>query len=217
MKNPIYLVLITFLLLTAGYAYAQAPSQTKPVTPAPKANTYQQPPVDSTTLDGRYQLMLRRSKTQLGFKLVNPSRLSTLWKNASDTINYGKRKIRELQQTVTQQAATINQQKESLTNSEQTLAESKTEVEQVSLLGIMVSKSTYNLVMWGLVFLLAASLAIVIFSSGRNSREAKYRIKLYEELAAEYQAHKIKANDKEKKLARELQDERNKLDDLLKR
>ena len=39
--------------------------------------------------------------------------------------------------------------------------------------------------------------------------------KLYSELEDEFKAYKTKAIDKEKKLARELQTERNKLDELL--
>jgi len=68
--------------------------------------------------------------------------------------------------------------------------------------------------MWGLVIGFGAIAAIVIAKSGNNSREATYRIKLYNELEEEYKVYKAKANEKEKKLARELQTERNKLDEL---
>jgi hypothetical protein len=54
----------------------------------------------------------------------------------------------------------------------------------------------------------------VILRSAKHIHEAKYRSSLYEEISQEYQSYKTKANDKEKKLARELQDERNKLDEL---
>jgi len=56
---------------------------------------------------------------------------------------------------------------------------------------------------------------VVIGRSGANTREAKYRTQLYNELEEEYKNYKVKANEKEKKLARELQTERNRLDDLL--
>jgi len=57
-------------------------------------------------------------------------------------------------------------------------------------------------------------LAIIILRSAKHIHEAKYRSTLYDEISQEYQNYKVKANDKEKKLARELQDERNKLDEL---
>ena len=61
--------------------------------------------------------------------------------------------------------------------------------------------------------MLAAGLAIVICQSGKYRKAATYRTQLYQEVADEFQAHKVKAKDKEMKLARELQDERNKWDD----
>ena len=64
-----------------------------------------------------------------------------------------------------------------------------------------------------LVVVFGITAAIVIARSGLHSREATYRTKLYTELEEEYKTFKAKANEKEKKLARELQTERNKLDD----
>jgi hypothetical protein len=69
--------------------------------------------------------------------------------------------------------------------------------------------------MWGLVIGCGAVLAIVIITSAKYRHDAHYRIKLYDELSEEFHAYKAKANEKEKKLARELQTERNKLDELL--
>jgi hypothetical protein len=69
--------------------------------------------------------------------------------------------------------------------------------------------------MWGLVIAFGLALLIVILRTGGAVREAKYRTKLYDELTEEFQAYKAKANEKEKKLARELQTERNKVDELM--
>ena len=69
--------------------------------------------------------------------------------------------------------------------------------------------------MWGLVILFGA-LAILVFTRiGSYKHEAMYRTTLYSELEEEFKAYKVKANDKEKKLARELQTERNKVDELM--
>ncbi len=68
---------------------------------------------------------------------------------------------------------------------------------------------------WSIIAVLAALAAIVIFRSGSARSEANYRTKLYNELEEEYKNYKAKANEKEKKLARELQTERNKVDELM--
>ena len=47
-----------------------------------------------------------------------------------------------------------------------------------------------------------------------NILEAKHRTQLYDEISAEYQAYKTKSNEQQRKLARELQDERNIIDEM---
>ncbi|MDP9081156.1 MAG: hypothetical protein M3O71_27380, partial [Bacteroidota bacterium] len=91
----------------------------------------------------------------------------------------------------------------------------KAQVDEVNIAGITLSKTAYNLIVWGLVVLFGATAAIVIARSGSARHEAKYRTRLYEELEDDFKAYKAKANDKEKKLARELQTERNKVDELM--
>ncbi|MES2109156.1 MAG: hypothetical protein V4577_10430, partial [Bacteroidota bacterium] len=93
--------------------------------------------------------------------------------------------------------------------------QSNARVNAVNFLGIYIDKSLYNMIMWGLVIALGITAAIVIYRTGSFSREAKYRVDLYNELDEEFKAYKAKANEKEKKLARELQTERNKVDELM--
>ncbi|MEB0263547.1 hypothetical protein, partial [Mucilaginibacter sp. 10I4] len=126
-----------------------------------------------------------------------------------------RKQLKAAQATVEEQAKDIDTLKKSSTSKDQAVAESKAKVDEVSLVGVPLTKSTYNLIMWGLVIGFGVIAAIVIARSGSHSREASYRIKLYNELEEEYKTYKTKANEKEKKLARELQTERNKNDELM--
>jgi hypothetical protein len=207
---------VTYNPYTKKYYYKKAPAtvtQTPGTANTPAAATpIQQQPVDSAPVDkslrGQYQYLLT--------KVYNHQPLiSALFKNYSDTLNATRRQLKEAQATLAAQTKTIDTLKAAATNKDQTLAESKEKVDEVDLLGIPLTKATYNLIMWGLVIGFGAIAAVVIARSGSHSREAKYRIKLYDELEEEYKTYKIKANEKEKKLARELQTERNKLDELL--
>lgn len=140
---------------------------------------------------------------------------SALWKNMRDTLTIERRKLAAAEAKLAAQTKDIASLKTDVTTKDQTLSESNARRDEISLLGISLTKASYNLLMWGLVIAFGVVAAIVIARSGAHSREAKYRIKLYEELDEEYKAYKSKANEKEKKLARELQTERNKLDELL--
>jgi hypothetical protein len=235
------ILLITLILSYSGFTYAQDTTKkaaaVKQTAAKPKYNTYKKPvtppvtaagatsavtppvqqrvvvpvqpaaPVDKS-LHGQYQYLLTKV-----YNYQQPL-VAALFKNYNDTLSITRKQLKEAKATLAEQTKTIDTLKTSATTKDQTLAESKAKVDEVSLLGMPLSKSTYNLIMWGLVIGFGAIAAIVIARSGSHSREASYRIKLYNELEEEYKAYKTKANEKEKKLARELQTERNKNDEL---
>ena len=165
-------------------------------------------PVDKS-LRGQYQYLLTKV-----YNYQQPL-VAALFKNYNDTLKITRKQLTEAKATLAEQTKTIDTLKKSASTKDQSLAESKAKVDEVSLLGMPLSKSTYNLIMWGLVIGFGVIAAIVIARSGSHSREASYRIKLYNELEEEYKTYKTKANEKEKKLARELQTERNKVDELM--
>ena len=185
-----------------GNAAATTPVQQRPLAPVQPAT-----PVDKS-LRGQYQYLLTKV-----YNYQQPL-VAALFKNYSDTLKVTRKQLTEANTRLAEQTKTIDTLKASASTKDQSLAESKAKVDEVSLLGMPLSKSTYNLIMWGLVIGFGVIAAIVIARSGSHSREASYRIKLYNELEEEYKTYKTKANEKEKKLARELQTERNKNDEL---
>lgn len=173
------------------------------------------PRTSSLSLDSQYQELLKRSWTQQGYKVVNPQRLSLLWKNVQDSLKIERRKYFPLQSELSNRDKTIAELKAKADSAQKVLEKSESSINQVELLGVPLEKSTYNTIMWGAVIILALALAVVLFTAGKSVREARYRRQLFDELSAEYQTFKVKANEKEKKLARELQTERNRVEELL--
>lgn len=165
------------------------------------------------SLNGQYQFMLKKSKSLYGARLINPSRLTTLWKSVSDTLRKERKQLQEARQEIKTQAQNIAGLKGEVSGKENSLADATASVNEIKFLGISFNKGTYNTLVWAIIIILGAGLAIVIFQSGKYRKEATYRTQLYQEVADEFQAHKVKAKDKEMKLARELQDERNRWDD----
>lgn len=193
---------VTSTVTPPGTAAVTTPVQQHVVTPIQPAA-----PVDKS-LRGQYQYLLTKV-----YNYQQPL-VAALFKNYNDTLHVTRKQLIEAKATLAEQTKTIDTLKASASTKDQSLAQSKAKVDEVSLLGMPLSKSTYNLIMWGLVIGFGVIAAIVIARSGSHSREASYRIKLYNELEEEYKAYKTKANEKEKKLARELQTERNKNDEL---
>jgi hypothetical protein len=196
--RKILLPIITILLINFT-AQAQLKADTSKIDPS---------------LRGQYQLLLSKSKTLNGYKLINPSRLSVFWQNVRDSLNTDRKQLVVTKKKITDQGKEISELKKQISGTESSLANSNAKLNEISFLGMGFTKSNYNLIVWGLIIALGAALAIIILRSAKHIHEAKYRSTLYEEISQEYQNYKVKANDKEKKLARELQDERNKLDEL---
>ena len=175
--------------------------------PADTANT-------DPSLYGQYKQILSKSKTLNGYKLVNPNRLASFWKSVRDTMSTKNKQVTTSNKKIISLDKEVSSLKSQITGTETSLANTNAKANEISFLGIAFTKSNYSMIVWSLIIILAIALAIVIIRSAKHIHESKYRSTLYEEISQEYQAYKTKANDKEKKLARELQDERNKLEEL---
>jgi|SRR6185312_1307588 len=174
----------------------------KPVAVVPAA------PVDKS-LNGQYQFLLTKI-----YRYQQPL-ISALWKSAIDTLNINKRQLKDAQSKLTVQRKTIDSLKADAASKDQTLNTSHARADEVNVLGLSLSKTVYNLITWGLILLFGITAVSVIARSANYRHEAKEKAQLYQELEDEFKGYKTKANDKEKKLARELQTERNKVDELM--
>jgi hypothetical protein len=191
---------------TADSLKKAAPLKTA-VTPAvvpPADSAVAAAPADKS-LNGQYNYLLNKI-----YPYQQPL-VAALWKNVIDTLNATHRQLADAQA----KAAELNKTISGLQADSTAKSESVSKADEINLLGISTSKSTYNLVMWGLVIVFGVTAIIVIARSGSLKHEAVHRTSLYNELEEEYKAFKTKANEKEKKLARELQTERNKIDELM--
>ncbi|HVV56522.1 MAG TPA: hypothetical protein VHC47_14405 [Mucilaginibacter sp.] len=183
-------------------------------TPSGQAKVNPKRQIDPTQLNdkslaGQYGYLL--SKT---YNYEQPL-MGALWKNFMDTLNHERQLLRVSQAKLTAQNKVLDSLKADIASKDQSLSESSAKVDAISVLGMLVSKSTYNIVMFSLVGILILALVIVLSTTAKYKHDARYRMNLYEEIEEEYKTFKAKANEKEIKLARELQTERNKLDELL--
>lgn len=165
------------------------------------------------SLNGQYRSMLSKSKNFYGSKVINPARLSALWKSVTDTLKKERKQLLAANEKIKSQKDARSNLQTEISTKESALANATAAVNEISFLGISFAKGTYSLIVWSIIILLALALAVVIFQTGKYRYEANHRTELYEEITGEFNAHKAKAKDKEMKLARELQDERNKWDD----
>ena len=204
-------------------ALAQAPVRTQATAknqaiPAKKVY-YQKRVVDTVkntdfSLNGQYRFMLSRSRSSFGSKLINPARLDAVWKSVNDTLRKERVELKTAKAKVVEQEKTIANLKADVSGKENTLNDTTAKADEINFLGISFTKGTYNAIVWSIIAVLAIALFIVIARSAKNIIEAKHRTQLYDEISAEYQAYKAKSNEQQRKLARELQDERNIIEEM---
>ncbi|RYE13714.1 MAG: hypothetical protein EOP51_29315 [Sphingobacteriales bacterium] len=207
---PIILCTLFFALQIQAYAQVAGGKVVPQTTPAQQTPTpAAAEAAKDRTLKGQYRYLLTKV-----YNYQAPI-IGAFYKNAMDSLKIERAALKQARATVASQTATIKRLNVDVGVKDGIISTSNEKIDEIKLLGIPFTKGTYNLLMWGLVIGFGLALAIVITTTARAKQEAKYRIKLYDELSEEFQAYKSKANEKEKKLARELQTERNKLDDLM--
>lgn len=167
-----------------------------------------------TTLPQQYIDVVVKSGNYNGFKEIRQDKIELFWKNIQDTLVKEKQLLNEAKARLGNVDQEIAKAKTATEQAEAAMAEAQARKDQINLLGIPMEKASYNMLMWGIVLLLVLALVFAIYRSKSAVTEARYRTGLFNDLTDEFQKHKVSANDKEKKLARELQTERNKLAEL---
>lgn len=159
--------------------------------------------VPDTTLAGQYEAVVNKSGSYKIYKNIQKTKIEQLWKNVNDSLQ----KEKQIAMESKAQLLKGNEELALLQAEIKSLKEASSPVNKLS----NMSSSTLP---WALIVLLGAGLAFVIIRSKSAMQEAKNQSERCEELAAEFRDYKIKVAEKERKLARELQDERNLVEEL---
>ena len=192
---------INFLLFFFAIAAVSAQGTQNAEQPTePKVNTISQ----------QFEDLLENSNNYQEYKVVKQNALQKLKSNAADSINGLKGQIVGLQEEIQTQDAKISELNKSLEDTQGTLDQTRAEKDSIFFLGMPMSKGSYMGMMWGIVAVLALALIFFIFKfKGSNAHTQEARQKLAD-VESEYEEYRKKALEKEQKMGRLLQDERNK-------
>ena len=167
----------------------------------------------STTnpIQQEFQELIESSNNYQEYKVVNYDDLIDLRDNTNDY-------IQELKDQITVGKNTANQQEDEIANLEGELKTTQQDLQKVTeekdnivFLGLPLTKGTYMAMMWGIVAILILALLFFIYkfkNSNSVTKEAKKRL---DDTEREFDAYKKKALEKEQRLGRLLQDEKNKV------
>ncbi len=171
--------------------------------------------LDSGTLDNQFEYVIQKSSNWRDdrgntYEVIKRDWLNKLKSHTLDSLKAVKSELLNTQKTVTTQKEEIDQLKTNLSTTKTNLEATNEEKDSMSLFGIAMSKSGYNVLMWSIIAGLLAFLLFFIFrfkNSNAINKEAKQKLTEVEE---EFEEHRRNALEREQKVRRQLQDELNK-------
>ncbi len=167
----------------------------------------------TSDLSGQFQELKAESESYNDYKVIKTYKLNTFWKQVEDTLGSYRKEINNSGKEIASLKGEIAELNRQLAEVKNSLEESESRNDSISVFGIDVQKSFYNVVVWaiigGLLFL-AGSMAIGFKKNTISTRKAK---KDYHDLMEEFDVYRKESREKQMKLGRELQTERNKLEE----
>lgn len=180
---------------------AQEPQQTKSI--------------DEGAISDQFDFVIRNShnyqdENGQSYEVVKRNMMATLKAHTLDSLNAIHLKLDNTNKIVSDQKNEISTLKTDLSNTQEKLASTIKEKDSIALLGIKMSKTGYNLLMWSIIAALSVLLLTFIYrfkNSNVVTKAAKNRLL---EVENEFNEYRRAALAKEQKIRRQLQDEINK-------
>ena len=200
MKTLKFLALTFILVMSSNSIYAQD-NETQSI--------------NEGSINDQFEYILRKSGNFKGtngqqYEAVSRNLLLALQSHANDSLKTIREDLNKTLATIETQQKEINDLKSQLSNTQSTLDATNQEKNNMSLLGLQMSKTSYNILMWTIIAGLLTLLLIFIFKFKNSNSVTKAAKKALAETEEEFEEHRRSALEREQKVRRQLQDELNK-------
>ena len=188
---------VVLFVLVVGQAFAQVEEENIP-----------------QKLSDQYKDMIESSETFQQYKVIPITKMNGFGEAMKDTLSRYRNNIVSIKNerdAVEENNDSLQQQ---LADVKIELTETQKEVDSMNFFGILITKSVYNVILWGIVIglvVLLIFLYLAFLNANRVAKQAKNdKVRVDEEL----EDLRKTAHDKQVKIKRELQTALNKLDEL---
>jgi hypothetical protein len=168
------------------------------------------PNVALTTKE-RYLLMKSKSQSFKEYKVIKESVLDGVWKITQDSLQGKQQKITQAHDSLKKLNLSLQQAAAAAKVQDESIAEITHAGTHVTLLGIDVLKSVFITITFSIIAGLIVFLAMLFGRLKLIHISLKDKTGSLDSTQREFEEYKRKAMEKQTKLSRELQDERNKL------
>ncbi len=165
---------------------------------------------DTNTIENQFDKIYRKSTTYQVYKVISKDSYQQLKSNVLDSLKSSKKNISKKESLLIAERNSIKETKELLAKTELELNDSLSKENSISVAGLQLSKTTYNLTLWSIIIAMLLALTYFIFKFSKSNvltKEAKSNLI---EVEQEFEQHRKKTLEREQKLRRQLQDEINK-------
>ena len=197
MKYSKHIIVLT-LLLSFTFLNAQTKAEEEKLS------------LNSGTIDNQFEYVIRKSNNYQEYKVVKKNWLYTLKAHTIDSLKAVHKQLADTKQIVSNQSSEIGVLKTNLADTQGTLDTTNIEKDSMSLFGLQMSKTGYNVLMWSIIGGLLAMLLFFIYKFNNSNATTRTANKQLTETEEEFEEHRKRALEREQKVMRRLQDELNK-------
>lgn len=184
---------LIILLLVTSTLFAQEPETNEP-----------------QTLENQFDYLYRTSTTYQSYKVIGMNGFLELKNNVLDSLKAAQNTIIEKENLLASERENINKLQKELSETQTKLDASSKNENSISVLGLQLDKTTYNLILWTIIIGLALALGLFVYKFTRSNVLTKKAEENLIEVEQEFEQHRKKSLEREQKLRRQLQDEINK-------
>jgi hypothetical protein len=169
---------------------------------------------DSQSLRERYLLLKMKSQNYQEYKVIKEPILDGVFNIFLDSITAKQATIRKAQAEINNLQTELNKSIETLKSKEESMKDIVYASSHITVLGIDFDKGFFAGMMGVILLVAALVIAGVVYTMKVLRKNLNEKESLANSISTEYEEYKRKAMDKQTKLSRELQNERNRLQEL---
>lgn len=170
--------------------------------------------VNAQSLKEQFESLKENSENYKVYKVIKRTELDNFWTVIQDSIQTAETKIRESRQQVSSQKEDISRLNSNISVHQQEIEGLQYETSHIEVLGIDFSKEGYVVMNFTIIIALVIGLSLLYYKFQHDNKVAKTKVSAFQKLEIEFEEYKKNSLEKQMKLRRELQTERNRIDEI---
>ena len=170
--------------------------------------------IKAQNLNEQHESLMKVSTTYQDYKVIKIDIFNQFWENLQDTITVLRNNQLVLNEEIVSLRGDLSETKTQLEQINVDLESSNFVRDRISFIGIPLKKGTYNIIVWGLIFILCGLVVFFFLRFKRSNTITRSTKKECNAMTVEFDNYKKNARDKDLVLKRELQTALNTIDEL---